>query len=138
MSFTNYTAQGLLNYLFGKTSAFDTQPTIYVGLSSTTPTETGTNITEPGSGGYARVATAAADWNAATSADPSVIDNAEVIDFGTASGDWAAGSPMTHFFLADASTSGNILAVGALSSAKAVANGDPVYFDAGDLNVSLD
>lgn len=141
MSFTQRTAQALLNSLFGKTSNFGalgTAPTIYVALSSTTPTETGGNVTEPSSGAYARVATAAADWNAATNADPSVIDNANAIAFPTATGDWLAGADLTHFVLYDASSAGNALAWGALGTAKPVLNGDTPSFAAGALDVTLD
>lgn len=141
MSFTNRTAQALLNSLFGKSSNFGalaSAPTIYVGLSSTTPTESGGNVTEPSTGSYARVATAAADWNAATDADPSVIDNAEPIEFPTATADWAGGADLTHFVLFDASTSGNVLASGALDTPKPVLDGDTISFAAGALDVSLD
>jgi hypothetical protein len=138
MSFSNYTAQALLNYMFGKTSAFDTQPDIYVGLSTTEPTEAGGNVTEPSSGGYARVAAPAADWGSATNADPSVIANADVVDFGTASGTWSSGSNMTHFVFFDASSGGNVLGSGALTVPKPVINGDPVTFEIGALSLSLD
>jgi len=141
MSFTNYLAQAVLNSIFGKTSALGalaSAPTIWVGLSSTAPTEAGGNITEPSGGGYARVQTVAADWAAATSADPSVIANAETIDFGTASGNWLSLTPLAYVFFASASSGGNVLAFGALAASKPVASGDPVYFDPGDLSVSLD
>lgn len=141
MSLTNYTAAALLNALFGKSSNFgplDSAPTIYVGLSSTTPAEDGTGVTEPSTGSYARVATTAADWNAATDADPSVITNTEAITFPTATGDWAGGSNLTHVVLFDASTNGNLLASGALSSPKPVMNGDTAEFDEDELTISLD
>ncbi len=141
MSFSNYAAQALLNSLFGKTSAFGalaSRPTLYVGLSSTTPAENGSGVTEPSSGGYARVATDPADWDAATSADPSVVDNAEVIDFGTASGAWLSATNLTHAVIFDASTGGNVIAAGALATPKPVISGDPVSFPAGTLTLSLD
>lgn len=141
MSFTNRTAQALLNSLFGKTSNFGalaSAPTIYVGLSSTTPTEAGANVTEPSGNGYARVATVAADWNTASLADPSALDNANAVTFPTATGDWAAGADMTHFTLHDASSGGNVLASGALTVAKPVLNGDTPSFAAGALDVTLD
>lgn len=141
MSFANRTAQALLNSLFGKTSNFGalaSAPTIYVGLSSTTPTETGTNVTEPSGGSYARVATAASDWNAATDADPSVVDNANAIEFPAATADWVSAANLTHFVLYDASSGGNFLGAGALSVAKPVLDGDTASFPAGSLTVSLD
>ena len=51
--------------------------------------------------GYARVSTAGADWNTATDADPSVVTNANAIEFPTASGSWGT---VTHFALYDAAT----------------------------------
>lgn len=141
MSFSNYTAKALLNSLFGKTSDFGalaSVPDIYVALSSTTPTETGTNVTEPSGGSYARVATVAADWNAATNADPSVVTNANAITFPTASADWVSGSDLTDFALYDAATSGNYLGKGTITVPKPVLNGDPAEFPAGTLSVSLD
>lgn len=141
MSFSNRTAQALLNSLFGKTSNFGAlalAPTIYVGLSSTTPTEAGTNVTEPSGGSYARVATVAADWNAATSADPSVVDNANAITFAAATADWLSAADLTHFVLYDALTTGNFLGSGDLSVAKPVLNGDTPSFPVGALDVTLD
>lgn len=141
MAFTNRTAQAVLNALFGKTSNFGalaSAPTLYVALSTTTPTEAGANVTEPSGGGYARVATGAADWAAATLADPSSINNAEIIDFGTASGSWSSGANMTHAVLYDAASSGNVVLVAALATPKPVTNGDPVSFPVGDLAFTLD
>jgi uncharacterized membrane protein len=141
MSLSNYTCQALLNSLFGKTSNFGalaSAPTIYVGLSSTAPNEDGSNITEPSGGSYARVSTAASDWNAATNADPSVLDNANPISFTQATADWLSGSNLTHFVLFDDPTGGNFLGGGALNTAKAVTNGDTAEFAAGDLNTELD
>ncbi len=140
MSFSNYTAQALLNSLFGKTSAFGalaSRPTLWVGLSTTTPAEDGTNVTEPSGGNYARVQTAAADWNAATSADPSVVTNANAVAFATASASWTGGSNMTYAVVYDAETSGNYLGKGALGTPKPVLNGDTPSFAPGTITVSL-
>ena len=141
MSFGNRTAEALLNSMFGKTSNFGalaSAPTIHVGLSSTTPAEDGTNVTEPSTGSYARVATAAGDWNAATDADPSVLDNLNEIAFPQATADWLAGADLTHAVLYDAATGGNFLGAGALAVAKPVLNGDTAKIPAGDLDVTLD
>lgn len=141
MSFSNYTAQAVLNSLFGKTSAFgamNTRPTIYVGLSSTTPTETGTSVTEPSGGSYARVATAPANWNTATSADPSLVDNLNAVTFPAATANWLASANLTHFVLYDAATAGNFLGSGALTVPKPVLSGDTASFGAGALDVTLD
>lgn len=141
MSFGNRTAQALLNSLFGKTSNFGalaSAPSIYVGLSSTTPAEDGSNVTEPSGNGYARVSTAPADWNGATLADPSLIDNASEIAFPQASGDWVGGANLTHFVLYDAASAGNFLGAGALSTPKPVLSGDTAKIAAGDADITLD
>ena len=137
MSFTQYLASNLLDHVFGN-GAFTVPTNIYVALSSTTPTEAGGNVTEPSGGAYARVSTAGADWNAATVADPSVIDNANAVAFTTASADWVSAANLTHFVLYDALTVGNALAWGALTTAKPVLDGDTAEFAAGDLNITLD
>ena len=138
MSFSNYTAQALLNSLFGKTSNFGalaSRPTIYVALSTADPLEDGSGVAEPTGNGYARVATTPADWNDATLADPSVIDNANAITFPQATGAWGT---ITHFALYDAAVGGNYLGGGALSTSKAPTTGDTPSFAAGELNVTLD
>lgn len=138
MSFANRTAQALLNSLFGKTSNFGalaSAPTIYVALSTADPTEDGSGVAEPVGNGYARVQTAASDWNTATLADPSLVDNANPITFPQASGAWGT---ITHFALYDAATDGNYLGGGALGTSKAPGDGDTPSFAAGELDVTLD
>lgn len=141
MSFGNRTCQAILNALFGKTSNFGalaSAPSLHIGLSSTTPAEGGTNITEPSGGGYARVSVPAATWNSATLADPSLIDNASAINFAQASANWLSSANLTHFVLFDALTSGNYIGAGALDTPKAVLSGDTPSFAAGAVEVTLD
>lgn len=141
MSFTNRTAQALLNSLFGKTSNFGalaSAPANHIALSSTTPAEDGTNVTEPTAGSYARVVAAGASWNAATLADPSLIDNSAALTFPQATADWLSQANLTHVVIYDALTVGNVVASGALTVAKPVLNGDTAEFAAGTLDVTLD
>ncbi len=128
-SFSDYWENAILDHLFGKGNY--TPPTIYVGLSTADPGDDGTGLSEPSGNGYARVATAAADWNAASGG---ALDNANAIAFAEASGDWPT---VTHFALFDAATGGNLLAHGALNQAKTIAGGDTARFAAGDLDVPL-
>ena len=140
MSFSIYTAKALLNSLFQKTSNFGalgSPPTFYVGFSSTQPNPDGTGVTEPAGGAYARVATAASDWDTATSADPSVVDNVNDFTFNVATADWLSGNVLTHGVLYDAATSGNMLGFGVLSTAKAILDGDQAIIKAGDLQIKL-
>lgn len=111
--------------------------TLYIGLSSTTPAEDGTGITEPSTGAYARVATTAADWDAATGTAPATKANGAVKTFPTATADWLAGVNLTHFVLFDAPTAGNAKWFGALTVPKPVLNGDTASFAIGALVLKL-
>lgn len=134
--FTDYLELKLLDHIF--TDATYTPPTtLYIGLSSTTPTDAGGNITEPSGGGYARVATTAADWAAATGTAPATKSNTATKTFPTATADWLAGVNLTNFVIFDASTAGNALTSGVLGTAKPVLNGDTPSFAAAALVIKL-
>lgn len=132
MPFTTYSSNKVLDHVVGKTSF--TMPTNYVGLSSTTPTTSGSNVTEPSVGAYARVATSGASWNAAASGSTS---NSATLTFPTATADWASGSNMTYGVVYDSTTGGNLLYFGALTTAKPVLNGDTVSIAPGGISISL-
>jgi hypothetical protein len=134
--FVDTVEQSLLNH-FLTDPAYTPPATMYLALSSTTPTEAGGNFTEPSGGAYARVSTAAADWGAATGTAPATKSNTAVKTFPTATADWVAGVNLTHFGLFDASTAGNLLAWGALGTAKPVLNGDTASFAAAALVLKL-
>jgi len=137
MSFGNRTSQAILNSLFGKTSNFgtlSTRPTLFVGLSTTTPAGDGTNVTEPGANNYARVTTATSDWGNATLADPATIANVNAITFPQASGAWGT---CTHFVVYDSLSGGNFIGSGSLPVPKSPTQGDTPSFAVGALVVSL-
>lgn len=129
-SFSNYLENEILDHLFGK--ATYASPTIYVGLSTSDPGDDGAGLAEPSGGSYARVATAATDWNTASSGS---LDNATAIEFAEASASWGT---ITHFALFDAASSGNMLAHGSLTTSKTVSSGDTASFAAGALDITLD
>lgn len=129
-SFSDYLESELLDHLFGKGSY--TPPTIYVALSTADPLDGGSGLAEPSGNGYSRAQTAGTDWNAASGGS---IDNAGVIAFNEATGNWGT---ITHFALMDAASGGNMVVHGALSVSKSIGSGDTAEFAAGDLDVSLD
>jgi hypothetical protein len=104
--FTDRVAQGILNHVVGKTTIF-TLPTAYVALFTAVGTDAGTGFTEPSTGAYARVSTAAGDWNSASGSAPSLITNANAITFPTATANWGN---IIAFGLYDAASAGNLLA----------------------------
>lgn len=129
-SFSDYWENEILDHIFGKGSY--TPATIYVGLSTADPLDSGAGLAEPSGNGYARVATSGAAW---TTASGGSLSNASDVTFPQATGSWGT---ITHFALFDAASAGNILAHGALSQSKTVTSGDTAKFAAGDLDVSLD
>lgn len=134
MSLSDYAENALLNSLFGKTSALGalgSAPTLYAALFTAAPNDAGGG-TEADYTSYARVSTSAGDWNAAASG---TIDNANAITFPQSTG---GSNTVTHVGLFDASSSGNLIAWGALSASRDIASGDTPEFAAGAFDVSLD
>lgn len=135
MSFTNYLEDVILDEVFGGTN-YTPPATLYIGLSTQQPAEDGTGIAEPPTAnGYSRadVANTGVNWPA-TGGD-GTKSNGTAITFPQASGDWGT---VTHFFIADADTAGNILAYGTLGVSKTIGTGDTASFGAGSLTITLD
>ena len=136
--YSQYYHRAMQRRAFGKAGALDSAPTaLHVGLSSTTPTVTGTNVTEPSGGAYARVSVSAANWADATDANPSVVANGALIEFATATANWVAGANLTHAVLYDAASAGNFLGAAAITVAQPVLNGNTAKLAAGTLTFSL-
>lgn len=138
---SNYLKDLALNLLFRDGSY--TQPgTLYVALFSTLPNDAGSGGVELSGTGYARigVATTNAAWSAPAAGTGSqrVIDNAAIVDFGTAGSNWApAGTECVGFGLFDAVTAGNYFGGNLFATAKVIQSGDPVRFPIGSLDIVL-
>jgi hypothetical protein len=130
--YTTFLDNKLLDDWIGA-SAYSVPATLYIGLSTTTPTQAGTSFTEPSGNGYARVAVTnnLTNWPAAASGAKS---NAIQINFPQATGSWGA---TTYFGIFDATTGGNLLAFAVLAQSQTIVNGDTPYFPAGSLALSL-
>jgi hypothetical protein len=103
--FSRHTAGGLLAHIAGRAAIF-AEPAAYVALFTTAPSaDDGTGAVEAAGGSYARVATSAASWNAAT-APPPLIANAAAITFQTAAAAWGT---VVAAGLYDAASGGNLL-----------------------------
>jgi hypothetical protein len=126
-SFSDYLENALLDHVLGTTSY--SQPTIYVALYTTAPTDAGGG-TEVSGGSYARVAASA--WDAASSG---ASENTNDVTFTTATADWGT---VVAFGLFDAATGGNLLLWGDLTTSKAISSGDTAKFNAGDIDITLD
>jgi hypothetical protein len=135
MPFTDAYETALLDHVFSDPVL--TPETLWLGLSSTTPTDAGGNITEPTGGAYARVQLTAAIMAAATGTAPASKANGSAVAFTAASADWVAGANLTHLVVFNASTAGACRAWGALTVAKPVLNGDTPSFPIGALAFRL-
>ena len=121
---TNYLENKLLDHFLGTTPY--TKPTVYVGLFTVAPTDAGGG-TEVTGGSYARQTAA---FSAASSGTTS---NSANIDF---TGMPAATTVAIAIF--DASTSGNMLVYGTLTTNKTTDAGDTLRIATGDLDISID
>jgi hypothetical protein len=141
MSFGRELSRQLLNEIFGKAPEYTAPANYFVSLHTGDPGEDGQGGNEATGTGYARAQTAAADWNAATLADPSLLDNANAITFAQAGGDWSGGVDFTHAGLwrtLAGATEADYLGSALLGTPKPVLNGDTPEFAAGALDFTLD
>ena len=123
---SNYLENALINAVLRNTS-YTSPSVVYVGLYTSDPTDANTG-TEVSGGSYAR--------KAVTFGAPSngVSSNSALIEFNQATANWGT---VTHMGILDASTGGNLLFHGALTSSKTIENGDVFKFDASSLSVTL-
>lgn len=134
---SDYLEKKVLDLVLGAT-AFTAPATVYVGLFTVTPDDTGGG-TEVTGGSYARPAVTnnATNWPNATGsgAGGSTKSNGTTITFAQASADWGT---VVAFGVFDALTAGNLLYWGAVSPTKTIQNGDTASFAATSLTVTED
>ena len=130
-SFSNYWELQILDHVF-KTGAYTAPTNIYVALCTSTVLDSSTGGSLPGEvsgGAYARVT--CNTWDAASGG---ATANTQAVSFAQATADWGT---VSHFALCDHSSTGNVLAHGALTAAKAVDSGATAKFATGDIDVTL-
>lgn len=139
---TTYLENKLLSFLFKNNAGSITSPgdSIYIGLATAVSDAEAGSLTEVNTtsedANYTRQQVAAADWTlTSASADQQTVSNTSNIEYSASSG--VANYTVTHAFIADAATSGNILFVGALDVSKTIASGDIFRINAGNLTVEL-
>lgn len=152
-AFTDFMENKLIDWLFraqaigiaGASAGAGSGPaTLYVGLLTTTPTDS-TAGTEVSGGSYARVGVTSATtaWNntqgnttGASTGTDGTTENASTITFPAPTASWGT---VTGFGIYDASTGGNLLIYGALTTPKTINNGDAApSFAAGALSIQID
>lgn len=137
MAFSQYLADKILVWIKGTT--FPTAlSTVYITLHSADPGTAGSanNVQSSIVSGGARTAVVTAGFSAVGSASGGgfQITNNSSVQITTNS---IGSATVTHFGVWDASTAGNFLASGALTSSVDVVTGDTVQFNAGALAIRL-
>lgn len=141
---SDYLENKLIDYVF-RGQTFTAPTTIYVALFTANPSDSGGG-TEVSGGSYARVAVSSslANWAGTQSAGSTVASsgtsgttsNNATITFPAPSANW---NTITGIGLFDASTSGNLLWWGALTTSKTVNGGDAApTFAAAALTIQID
>lgn len=141
---SNYLENKLVDQLFrGQAYTFPT--TLYVGLLTSAPSDSGGG-TEVSGGSYARLAvtcslanwagTQAANSTSASSGTSGTTSNNNALAWADPTGDWGT---ISHFGIYDASSGGNLLVYGAMTTARLVANGDSApTIPVSQLQITLD
>ncbi len=139
---SDYLENKLIDQLF-RGQAAPTTSTLYVGLLTAAPSDTGGG-TEVAGGSYARVSVGSslANWSgtqsagstAASSGTGGQTSNNAAITFPTPSAGWGT---VTHFGIYDAASGGNLLFWGALTIAKTINQADTVTFPAASLSITF-
>ena len=139
---TTYLENKLLSLIFKNNAGSFSSPgnSIYVGLATAVSDAEAGTLTEVNTStqdaNYTRQQVNAAGWTlASSSTDQQTVTNAANVEFSASSG--VASYTVTHAFIADASTGGNILFVGALDASKTIASGDIFRINAGNLTIEL-
>jgi hypothetical protein len=125
---SDYLELKLLDHSLG-TTAYTAPTNVYVGLHTATPQDDASGTGEVSGGSYARQSAtfaAASGGSASTSA---------TITFPAATANWGT---ITHIGIYDASSAGNLLYHGAVTTSKTIESGDTFQISSGNLTISLD
>lgn len=127
------TTNHMLNRIMGNVFRTQTSPALptnyYIGLSTSTPTAAGGNVTEPSGGGYARK-----QLTGLSTPTNGVITNNSAIAFNESTASWGT---VTYFVIYDAATNGNLLFYDRLTSSRAVEANTVITIKEGALKLTL-
>lgn len=141
-SLSDYFENNVIDYAF-RAQTWTIAANFHVGLSTAACSDSSVG-TEVSGGSYARVsyARSLANWAGTQSAGSTtastgtggVTSNNAAINFATPSAGWGT---VTHFFIADASSGGNIILCQALTTSKTINSGDTVSFPIAAITVTF-
>lgn len=124
---SDYLELKLLDHSLGTTS-FTAPGTVYVGLYTSSPGDDDSG-TEVSGGSYARQSASFASASGGSASTDATIT------FPAATANWGT---ITHISIHDASTAGNLLYHGAVTTSKLIESGDTFQISSGNLTISLD
>ena len=124
-AFSDYLENKVLDHVFGG-NAYSAPGTLYLALYTSDPGDDNSG-TECSGTAYAR-------QTIAFTVTADTASNTSAVEFPTAGSAWGT---ITHVGILDALTSGNLLAHGALTASKTVAQGDVFRVPAADLDITL-
>ena len=123
---SNYTENLALSWLL--TSDAATRPTAwYLGLHTGSPADDDSGANEVSGGSYAR-------QSVAFSVTDDTASNSATITFPAATASWGT---ISHISVYDASTAGNLLFHGAVTTSKTIESGDTFQVSSGNLTITL-
>ena len=127
---SDYLENEVLDHILGKGAKNYTPASeLYLGLwTADDGLEAGTITSEVSGGSYAR------ETIAFNNASGGSADNSATVTFTTATANWGT---ITHVAIMDASTGGNVLFHGAVTTSKTIESGDTFQVSAGNLTISL-
>ena len=134
---SNYLENKVLDHVLRySTAPYTGVSTLYLALFNNTSTNTAANLeagtltdeTSTGGTAYARKAITFGAASGGTSTSSATVT------FDTATANWGT---ITHVAVMDASTSGNVLFYGAVTTSKTIETGDTFQVSSGNLTVSL-
>tara|TARA_R110002020_G_scaffold98126_1_gene233811 strand:+ start:16 stop:444 length:429 start_codon:yes stop_codon:yes gene_type:complete len=134
---TTYLENKLLSFLFKNNAGSLSTPgdSIYVGLATAVSDAEAGSLTEATFGNYARQQVTASNWTLTSASDDTqTVKNSGNIEFPASTG---TSNTITHAFLVDAASSGNILFIGALDASKTIATGDIFRINTNNLTIEL-
>ena len=136
MATTNYFKNVIMGNVFKTATGTALPSNYYIGLSSTTPTTAGGNVTEPSSSntGYSRVRIT----TLLSQPSNGVITNSSDISFPESTAAWfSSASPATHYCIFTAETGGQLLMYSPLTNPRAIDANTVVTIKAQNLVLQL-
>lgn len=129
--FSTYLSQGIINSTL-RGQAFTVPSTLYLALFTADPTDDNVTANEVGGAWYSRQATGS--WAAPVGSGNST-SNSNAIQFPAVTG---SAVTISHWGIYDASTSGNLLYSGAMTTSKTFNVGDVAIVGSGSLVITVD